>query len=788
LVQACAALADAGRPEDAPRLRRAAARVMVPGGAPEEVQLTRRVLDAIVDVHRQGRERREQIPTPEHVRAPDTIDEAGLAELLPGRDWFYAKVSNPRLVWSSARAALARLSGGSAADRQMVGEVVKNLLARAGTGLFADDAGLDLSRGIECATNPKISSGEVCTAWVTDRDRVLTLLAERDFGEDDGLVLPLHVAQGFAKAPRFLSALPLFLPGMLVTEDPAPEQPIVFEERVRTEVLLGPHRLHSSLIVRGHPGEIDIDEEHYLFVGDRMFAFTTRRLANAVLGASTKVLAADPEFIALAQRLHGDAGIVGAGLGAAAEGNASTIELAVDERGLRFRQLVRNEDPIGDAAEVIAQLPADAAATWSVGSGAPREELAATTTPGDDEGTAPPAELSRTRGSIAFGWYPRAGEGLWHDWAIALEPTEQDRRALARAKLIPRSPGIVRAGVHAAVRDRLLVYASSRVLLDRALTTQAGGARARVFARGSFRGGPSSTAVNAARSGELAFRRFLSLGLGVVESAEYQADDEAGAGLLAIAGRITLALADDDRPSDVVDAWLAAHDDSNSILLPRPLQPRDLAAKLTYVLEVVEPEAFVQRVLSGSPRQGASIEPPGSGAPRVRVTVTPDSAGELVLSAAERRRALAPTRDYPADAARVRELLPVIIGKQTDPNKIAALVVAWVHKRIRYEITPRRVDGAKVLENGRGDCSEYATLTVTLLRAAGVPAQERSGMMASGTDMTAHAWAAYHDGKRWHEIDPTAGTASVTAGHLEMSVIDVLALDAVGGLKVIAIE
>ena len=42
-------------------------------------------------------------------------------------------------------------------------------------------------------------------------------------------------------------------------------------------------------------------------------------------------------------------------------------------------------------------------------------------------------------------------------------------------------------------------------------------------------------------------------------------------------------------------------------------------------------------------------------------------------------------------------------------------------------------------------------------------------------------------GERWHEIDPTWGRSMVSAGHLEMSVLDALALVSLGKLKVVEI-
>jgi transglutaminase-like putative cysteine protease len=118
----------------------------------------------------------------------------------------------------------------------------------------------------------------------------------------------------------------------------------------------------------------------------------------------------------------------------------------------------------------------------------------------------------------------------------------------------------------------------------------------------------------------------------------------------------------------------------------------------------------------------------------------------------------------------------------------AEAVVAWVHQKVRYEITPNSLDAVEILERGEGDCTEYALLTVTLLRAAGIPAKLQEGMAASGDEMVAHAWVAWHDGTRWHEVDPTAGTASVGSGHLELEIVDVLAMISLGRFEVLSID
>ena len=61
-------------------------------------------------------------------------------------------------------------------------------------------------------------------------------------------------------------------------------------------------------------------------------------------------------------------------------------------------------------------------------------------------------------------------------------------------------------------------------------------------------------------------------------------------------------------------------------------------------------------------------------------------------------------------------------------------------------------------------------------------------MAITGDQIVAHAWIAYHDGKGWREADPTSGAMSVGAGHVEASLLDLVGLLSIGGLKVVSAE
>src|SRR5262249_9054336 len=87
-------------------------------------------------------------------------------------------------------------------------------------------------------------------------------------------------------------------------------------------------------------------------------------------------------------------------------------------------------------------------------------------------------------------------------------------------------------------------------------------------------------------------------------------------------------------------------------------------------------------------------------------------------------------------------------------------IARWVHQEVRYTIadTP---SARLALEKRAGDCGPHSTLTVALLRAAGIPARLVGGLMYSpsfGGSFGQHAWVEVHMGPDgWVTLDPTTG-------------------------------
>jgi len=96
----------------------------------------------------------------------------------------------------------------------------------------------------------------------------------------------------------------------------------------------------------------------------------------------------------------------------------------------------------------------------------------------------------------------------------------------------------------------------------------------------------------------------------------------------------------------------------------------------------------------------------------------------------------------------------------------------WVQQEVAYTIadTP---SARLALETRKGDCGPHSTLTVAMLRAAGIPARLVGGLLYTpilGGTFGQHAWVEVYMGKDgWIPIDPTTGELSrLSAVHIKL--------------------
>jgi len=100
------------------------------------------------------------------------------------------------------------------------------------------------------------------------------------------------------------------------------------------------------------------------------------------------------------------------------------------------------------------------------------------------------------------------------------------------------------------------------------------------------------------------------------------------------------------------------------------------------------------------------------------------------------------------------------------PDDAASAISARVRDHVTYMpgATGVRTNAQEAWDKGQGVCQDMAQLTVSLIRAAGVPARYVSGYLHPDTDARpghtaigqSHAWIEYWAGS-WTPLDPTSG-------------------------------
>jgi transglutaminase-like putative cysteine protease len=108
------------------------------------------------------------------------------------------------------------------------------------------------------------------------------------------------------------------------------------------------------------------------------------------------------------------------------------------------------------------------------------------------------------------------------------------------------------------------------------------------------------------------------------------------------------------------------------------------------------------------------------------------------------------------------------------PTEAAMNAAGWVRDRLRYQpgATDVHTSALQALEQGEGVCQDFVHLTLTLLRALGIPARYVSGYLHPQPEAVigepvkgqSHAWLEWWCGE-WQPWDPTHGIP-VGEGHV----------------------
>ena len=175
--------------------------------------------------------------------------------------------------------------------------------------------------------------------------------------------------------------------------------------------------------------------------------------------------------------------------------------------------------------------------------------------------------------------------------------------------------------------------------------------------------------------------------------------------------------------------------------------------------------------------QRATLERGADGSYVARITVTTGPASDApptaiaAIDRAAHAARLGPSLYVPSDTAPMKALAGRILGGETDAARAAGLLSDWVYKTMTYDagqgIGVQR-HASEILRSRRGVCQDYATLLVTLARAAGIPAKHCSGLAYLEGRFFLHAWAEVWVGK-WVALEPTWGAPFADATHIKLA-------------------
>jgi hypothetical protein len=148
-----------------------------------------------------------------------------------------------------------------------------------------------------------------------------------------------------------------------------------------------------------------------------------------------------------------------------------------------------------------------------------------------------------------------------------------------------------------------------------------------------------------------------------------------------------------------------------------------------------------------------------------------DVTDESVEAAAqEKPEWVRPSMNIPSDSAKFKALAKQIVGDEKTVVAAAGKILDYVHENMRFNagIGVLR-DAAEVLQSKEGVCRDYAVLTATLLRSAGIPARLAAGVVYANRRFYYHAWAEAWTKGKWIGVDSTRSARQITATHVKLS-------------------
>jgi transglutaminase-like putative cysteine protease len=122
------------------------------------------------------------------------------------------------------------------------------------------------------------------------------------------------------------------------------------------------------------------------------------------------------------------------------------------------------------------------------------------------------------------------------------------------------------------------------------------------------------------------------------------------------------------------------------------------------------------------------------------------------------------------DSPRIQDLSMKITGSLNDPWEKALAIGRWVNSELGKSMR-ECFSALQVLQTGEGECQSHSLLTVSLCRAAGLPARFAYGVvyLPDREAFGFHTWVQVHVGQ-WIPMDPTLGHFPAGVDHLTLAV------------------
>lgn len=129
-----------------------------------------------------------------------------------------------------------------------------------------------------------------------------------------------------------------------------------------------------------------------------------------------------------------------------------------------------------------------------------------------------------------------------------------------------------------------------------------------------------------------------------------------------------------------------------------------------------------------------------------------------------------PGLNIPSDLPRFKSISSALIKGKPRVRDASLAIREYVYEKMRPNAGIGVLRNAnEILDTKEGVCRDYAILTATLLRAAGIPAKVSSGLVYYNGRFYYHAWADAWDGKRWIGMDSTVPEDQMSATHIQLA-------------------